>query len=183
MMKEPVLGQRKVILYIALSIDGYIAAPGDDLDFLSVVQREGEDYGYSELLAATDTLITGRKTYEWVVKEVGTYPNQDRKVYVIGSSSPTIVGNIEWYQGDVAELIHRLKQVNSDKHIFCEGGAQLASSLLRAGLIDEMILSVIPVIIGDGIRLFERSIGKTALRLVKSRQFDSGLVQLHYEKA
>lgn len=173
---------RSVVLYIAMSVDGYIAAPGDDLRFLSLVHQGNEDYGYAKMLASVDTIITGRRTYEWVMNEVGKYPNQDKKIYVLSSAFLPVQGNIEFYSGNASELVQRLKKESSDKDILCEGGAQLVLSLLKDGLIDEMILSVIPVLLGDGIRLFQRGAGYTEMRLIRSDSFESGLVQLHYKK-
>lgn len=174
--------KRKVILYIAMSLDGYIAGPGDDLEFLSGVQSEGEDYGYAKFMDSIDTIITGRKTYEWVVKEIGHYPHQDKEVFVMNTRKHQKIGNVEFYNGDLHTLIRQLKDRSSDKHIFCEGGAKLAAALFKEGLIDEIILSVVPVMIGAGVRLFERGLGKTEMKLLKTESFESGLVQLHYEK-
>ncbi len=72
-------------IFIAASLDGYIAMPNDDLSFLKPVEKEGEDYGYAEFTANIDTIIVGRKTYDWVLKEIGSshYDNGKRKVYVI----------------------------------------------------------------------------------------------------
>jgi len=73
---------KKVILYIAMSLDGYIAKPNDDLSFLSIVEKVGEDNGYSELLSQVDTIILGRKTYDWVM-QLGELPYKDKNVYII----------------------------------------------------------------------------------------------------
>lgn len=75
---------RTLSLYIATSLDGYIAKPNDDLSFLKLVEKEGEDYGYAKFIATIDTIILGRKTYDWVLKEIGSshYDNGDRNVYV-----------------------------------------------------------------------------------------------------
>ena len=79
---------RKLSLFIATSLDGYIAKDNDNLDFLKLVEKEGEDYGYAEFTANIDTIILGRKTYDWVLREIGTshYDNGDRDVYVITRS-------------------------------------------------------------------------------------------------
>lgn len=77
------MSERKVILYIATSLDGYIAKPNDDLSFLSVVQRDGEDYGYVDFIKSVDTVILGRKTYDWVMTQVPEFPHADKNSYVI----------------------------------------------------------------------------------------------------
>jgi dihydrofolate reductase len=73
---------RKLLIYIATSLDGYIAATGDDLSFLSVVQKEGEDYGYHDFIKTVDTVILGRRTYDWVTSQVD-FPHADKETYVI----------------------------------------------------------------------------------------------------
>ena len=171
---------RKLILYIAMSLDGYIAKPNDDLSFLSMVEKEGEDYGYAEFVSTVDTVIMGRRTYDWVTNQLG-FPHADKKAYIItGTERPTL-GQTVFYTGDIGELIKKLKG-EPGKNIFCDGGAQIANHLLREDLMDEMIISIIPVLVGDGIRLFEdaRPEQKWKLNLVKT--FDTGLVQLHYKK-
>ncbi|MEI7504924.1 MAG: dihydrofolate reductase, partial [Paludibacter sp.] len=72
------ISNRKVILYIAMSLDGYIAKPNDDLSFLSMVQQEGEDYGYTDFVNTVDTVIMGRKTYDWVMTQVPEFPHNDK---------------------------------------------------------------------------------------------------------
>ena len=75
--------KRKVVLFIAASLDGFIAAPNDDLSFLSMVEKHGEDYGYASFIDTVDTVIVGRKTYDWVMKQVPVFPHQDKETYVI----------------------------------------------------------------------------------------------------
>ena len=77
---------RKVILYIAASLDGYIAKSNDDLSFLNAVQREGEDYGYQEFMRSVDTVILGRKTYDWVMTQVEIFPHAELQTFVITSN-------------------------------------------------------------------------------------------------
>ena len=74
---------RKVILYISTSLDGYIAKPNDDLSFLSLVQQDGEDYGYSDFVNSVDTVIIGRKTYDWVMTQVTEFPHADKNSFII----------------------------------------------------------------------------------------------------
>ena len=73
---------RKLTVYIAMSLDGFIAKPGDDLSFLTRVEKEGEDYGYSSFYARIDTVIMGRKTYDWVYSMTNEAPHSDKKLYV-----------------------------------------------------------------------------------------------------
>lgn len=172
---------RKVILYIATSADGYIAKPGDDLNFLSIVQRDGEDYGYGDFIKTIDTVILGRKTYDWVMTQVPEFPHADKETYVVTRNKRGDVGKTQFYTGSLKELIAGLK-VLPGKNIFIDGGAEIVHALMKDGLIDEFIISVIPVFVGAGTRLFNDGRPEQRLELVSSKQFDTGLVQLHYRK-
>lgn len=77
------MNNSKVILYKAMSLDGYIAKPNDDLSFLSIVEKEGEDYGYSNFISNVDTIIMGRKTYHWVMKNVDEFPHKNKNAFII----------------------------------------------------------------------------------------------------
>ncbi|MBN8692362.1 MAG: dihydrofolate reductase [Bacteroidetes bacterium] len=171
--------QRKVILYIAMSLDGYIAKPNDDLSFLDIVQKEGEDYGYFDFIKSVDTVIIGRKTYDWVMKQVTEFPHADKPTYIITRHSKPSEGNLHYYNGSLKELITKLKS-EKGKTIFCDGGSQVVNALLKEKLIDEMIISIIPVMVGNGTRLFENERPEQELHLVSSKSFEKGLVQLHY---
>jgi dihydrofolate reductase len=174
---------RKLIIFIATSLDGYIAKPNDDLSFLKIVEKEGEDYGYAEFTDTIDTIILGRKTYDWVLNEIGTshYDNGDIDVFVITREKRSSVGRTQFYNGDVAEFVKRLKH-QGGKNIYCDGGAELINHLLQADLIDEMIISVIPILVGDGTRLFQTGRPEQTLELLRTKTFDTGLVQLHYQR-
>lgn len=172
------------MLFIAMSLDGYIAKPNDDLSFLKLVEKEGEDYGYAEFTATVDTIIIGRKTYDWVLKEIGSshYDNGDRDVYVITRTERPGTGKTTFYTGDLAGLIQQMKAANG-KNIYCDGGAEIITELLKNDLVDELIISVIPILIGDGTRLFKDGRPEQKLELISTKQFDKGLVQLHYKRA
>ena len=97
---------RKISLFIATSLDGYIAKPNDDLSFLKLVEKEGEDYGYKEFTDSIDTLIIGRKTYDYVLKEIGSsfYDNGQRDVYVITRTQKPSVGRTSFYTGKLGRF-------------------------------------------------------------------------------
>jgi dihydrofolate reductase len=177
------MSDRKVILYISMSLDGYLATKDDDLSWLSVVQDGNEDYGYKDFNDTVDTYIVGRATYD-VVKKLtgGEFPQaKQHKCYVITRQDIDDVDGITFYNGGIEQLILELKSKDG-KNIYCDGGAQVVKVLLEKNLIDEFIISVIPVILGDGKRLF---IGETPFINLKSlgaKTFDSGLVQLHYTR-
>lgn len=174
---------RKLSLFIATSLDGYIAKPNDDLGFLKLVEKEGEDYGYAKFTANIDTIIIGRKTYDWVVREIGAshYNNGDRNVYVITKTKRQNVGKTIFYTGNPIELVQQLKN-ETGKDIYCDGGAEIVNELLKSDLIDEFIISIVPVLVGDGIRLFKDGRPEQQLELVNSKTFDTGLIQLHYRR-
>lgn len=170
---------RPLILYIAMSLDGYIAQPNEDLGFLSIVEKEGEDYGYVELISKVDTVIMGRKTYEWVMRKVPEFPHADKQTYILTRTPRPAVGNIQFYTGSLPDLVQQLK-ASEGNSIFCDGGAEIVNELLRHTLIDEIILSVIPILVGDGTRLFHDNRPSQQLKLVQAKTYSTGLVQLHY---
>ena len=173
---------RKVILYIAISLDGYIAKPNDDLSFLSIVQKEGEDYGYRDFIKTVDTVILGRRTYDWVMTQVPEFPHADKNAYIITRTAKPGFGNTQFYTGSLKDLVVKLKSENG-KNIFVDGGAEIVNELLKEKLIDEFIISVIPVFVGNGTRLFKDGRPEQILRLVSVKHFEKGLAQLHYRKA
>lgn len=173
---------RKVILYISMSLDGYIAKPDGDLSFLSTVEQPGQDYGYSDFLKTVDTVIIGRRSYDKVLSMGFVYPHTDKKVYIITRTERPDNGPFNYYTGSLKALITELKSKNG-KNIYCDGGAEIANTLLMDDLIDEFIISVIPVILGNGISLFDKGRPGINLKLVSSTKFEKGLVQLHYTRA
>lgn len=165
-----------------MSLDGYISKQNDDLSFLSMVEKEGEDYGYNAFEQTVDTIIMGRKTYDWLMTQVDEFPHLDKKTFIITHKqvqSPH--PNLIFYNDDLSELVIQLKN-KSGKSIFIDGGAQIVNQLLQARLIDEFIISIIPVMLGEGIRLFKTGFLEQKLRLIKAESFESGLVQLHYSQ-
>lgn len=170
---------RKLILYIATSLDGYIATPEGDLGFLSVVEQPGEDYGYSTFIKTIDTVILGRKTYDKVLSFGIPFPHADKRTYVITRTPRATEGNIVFYTGSLPELVAQLKNENG-KNIFVDGGAEVVHELMRHNLIDEFVISTIPVFLGEGIPLFRSGRPQLKLQLISSTSFEKGLVQSHY---
>ncbi len=173
---------RKIALFIATSLDGYIAKPNDDLSFLKIVEKEGEDYGYTKFTDTIDTIIIGRKTYDYVVKEIGSshYDNGERDVYVITRTERPASGRTVFHT-NVIELVNKLKSENG-KNIYCDGGAEIINELLKHDLVDELIISVIPVLLGNGTRLFQDGRPEQSLEFMTAKTFDTGLTQLHYKR-
>jgi dihydrofolate reductase len=172
---------RKVILYIATSLDGYIAKPNDDLSFLAIVEQDGQDYGYADFVKSVDTVIVGRKTYDKVISMGIDFPHTDKDTYIFTRTPGPNVGSVKFYTGDLKELVDRLKS-EKGKNIFCDGGAELVHELLKNDLIDEFIISVIPVLVGSGTKLFKDGRPEQKLELISTKQFEKGLTQLHYKR-
>lgn len=170
---------RSVILYIAMSLDGYIARPDGDIGWLSAVEQQGEDYGYSSFIADVDTVILGRKTYDKVLSFGIPFPHADKECYVITRKERPNEGSITFYHGDLSTLMRDLKS-RDGKNIFVDGGAEVVNEMIKQGLIDEYIISIIPVLIGDGIRLFNNGRPEQFLQCVSAKHFPSGLVQMHF---
>lgn len=174
---------RKVSLFIATSLDGYIAKPNDDLSFLKIVEKEGEDYGYSEFTENIDTLIIGRKTYDYVLKELGPshYDNGKRDVYVITRTEKPNVGRTTFYTGNLTDLVNQLQSENG-KNIYCDGGSEIINELLKNDLVDEFIISIVPVLLGNGTRLFKDGRPEQELQFVSAKTYETGLIQLYYKR-
>lgn len=172
---------RQVILYIAMSLDGYIAQGEDNLDFLSVVERPGEDYGYHEFLQSIDTVIWGRKTYDKILSFGIEFPHKDKKCYVLSQTRQGADENVAFYNGDLQTLIATLRN-QPGKHIYCDGGAGVVAELLKHALIDRLGISIIPHLVGQGVRLFKDNLPEQALKFKKCISFPSGLVQVWYER-
>ena len=171
---------RKVIVYISMSLDGYIADKNDNLDFLSLVEQEGQDYGYFDFVKTVDTVIIGRKSYDKVIAMGYEYPHTDKNVYIITRTKKQDIGTFKFYSGRLEELVAELKS-QPGKNIYCDGGAEIVNELLKKNLVDEFIISIIPVLLGDGIRLFKDGRHVQKLTLVDTIKFSSGLAQLHYK--
>lgn len=167
-----------------MSLDGFIATPDDDLSWLSIVEKEGEDYGYTAFNEGVDTYIVGRKTYDVVLQLTGgVFPQAEQHAcYILTRQARESENGVTFYSGNVQDLIARLKN-EEGKNIYCDGGAEVVKLLMDKNLIDEYIISVIPILLGDGKRLFMGGIPQIDLQTMPSKHFESGLVQLHYVKA
>lgn len=171
---------RETFLYIAMSLDGYIAAEDDNIDFLSIVDSPGEDFGYEDFVKNVDTVIWGRRTYDKVLTFGGGFPHQDKRVFVL-SSTKTGGDEHVTFAGDLKSLYDRLYS-QPGKHIYLDGGGGLVFEALKLDIIDHFIISIIPHLLGSGIRLFKDGCPETRIRFVKSIPFPTGLVQLWYDR-
>lgn len=166
-----------------MSLDGFLAKNDDDISWLSIVKKKGEDYGYEEFNKTVDTYIVGRTTYETVLKLTGGIfpPVEQHKCYVITRQERESENGVTFYNGAIEVLINRLKSENG-KNIYCDGGGQIVKLLMEKNLIDEFRISVIPIILGDGKRLFKGGTPMIKLKALTSKQYESGLIHLRYKK-
>ncbi|AIC15427.1 dihydrofolate reductase family protein [Nitrososphaera viennensis] len=167
--------QRKVKLFIAPSLDCYIARSDGSVDWLFT---DG-DYGYAKFYDSIDTVIMGRETYETVLK-LEEHPYKDKKCYVFTRNPGEKYRNVE-FVSDVVGVTESLVRSTEGKDIWLEGGGEINSILLDAGLIHEIIVSVHPIILGSGIPMFNNGIKQADMKLVDLVRYDNGLVQMHYQ--
>jgi dihydrofolate reductase len=178
--------RRKIIAYIATSADGYIARPDGDVEWLNRRPRN-VDYGMREFYRTIDTILWGRKTYDWLLayykKRGKTKGLFDAKVanYVFSRKPPRRAApGVEFVSGPLKAFAKRLRAAPG-KHIWMMGGGGLIASFLDAGEIDEFDIHVIPVFIGKGIPLVAPRHRDITLRLRSSKKYPDGVVQLRYE--
>lgn len=147
-------GQRKVVCYIAASLDAYIATEDDSLEWLFKVEMDG-DAGYAEFMETIDTVVMGRRTYEWVMEmEKGKFPYEDKECYVFSSRPAKSSEHAIFTNEDVPSFVERLRK-RQGKNIWVVGGSLLLEAFLRERLVDEFIISIAPTLIGRGIPLFQ----------------------------
>jgi len=171
---------RKVIVFIATSLDGYIATEDDSLDWLFKVEGEG-DNGYTEFYDTIDTIVLGRGTYDWIMDhEKDNFPYKNKNCYVFSRTIHESNNNVKYVHGSIAEFIDSLKGVEG-KNIWIVGGGDLLTYFIKEDLIDEFIVTIAPVIIGNGIPLFNKQDTEIELELKSVRRFNQ-FVELHYIK-
>lgn len=168
---------KKVMLYIAESLDGYIAGPNGELDWLP--ETPGEDYGYHDFIKGIDTTLMGAKTYEFVLS-VDDFPYKDkRNVIFTRSKSLPKSEYVEFCDEDIVQFTQNLK-MGEGKDIWLIGGGQIIAPLIEANMVDEYFIAVCPVILGRGIPLFKGIGHMQKLSLISAKNYASGLVMLHF---
>jgi dihydrofolate reductase len=166
-------------LFVGISLDGFIARADGGLDFLPA--DGGEPHGYEEFMATVDALVIGRKTFETVLG-FGVWPYGDKPVIVLSTSplAPAPPGAVvERLSGAPADIVAQCA-ARGLRHIYVDGGITI-QRFLAAGLIQRLIVTRVPVLIGTGIPLFGALPHDVALRHIATRQYASGLVQSEYE--
>ena len=167
-------------VFVGASLDGFIARPNGDLDWLPA--GGGEPHGYDEFMASVDAIVIGRKTFETVLS-FPAWPYGDKRVVVLSRRpldlSAAVGGVVEQMAGPPAEIVSQLA-ARGAHHLYVDGGITI-QRFLRAGLIQRLIITRVPVLIGEGIPLFGALPRDVRLRHVMTRHFPSGLVQSEYE--
>ncbi|MBX2999868.1 MAG: dihydrofolate reductase [Caldilineaceae bacterium] len=173
----------KTTVYIATSLDGFIARENGDLDWLPGIEdaETGEDYGYKAFMDSVDVLVMGRNTYE-IVSSFDPWPYGDKRVIVLSRTLTQIPEKapktVELRSSSPVELVNELREAGVG-HAYIDGG-KVIQSFLNAGLIQEMIITRIPVLIGSGIPLFGPLAQDVALQHVETLSYANGLVQSKY---
>lgn len=171
----------RIVYYVAMSLDGFIARRDGRVDWLDAFENPAEDYGYQEFYSAIDGLLMGRKTYQQVL-QFGDWPYPDKPCWVVSRSTLEArpLPEVKPTSASAAELVSELKD-HGLQRIWIVGGSELATSFYSQQLIDELILTVIPVTLGAGIPLFGSHQVETPLSLITQKVFSQGVVSLHYQ--
>ncbi len=167
----------KKILYIAMSLDGYIATRSGDIDWL--VEDPGYDF-YERFIENIGSIIMGRKTYEKILSFDIDWPYGSIPCFVLTSSDEfNDTDIVSFTNSPVDELVDEISS-RTEKDIWILGGGVVVSEFLTSGLIDEIIIGIMPVLLGDGIPLFQEGSGETKLELLDISSYLKGMVQVHY---
>jgi dihydrofolate reductase len=167
---------RKIILYIATSLDNFIAKKSGEVDWLF----HDQDYGYRDFYNIIDTTLMGHNTYKQIL-EFGEFPYKEKINFVFTrNKKPQKSKFVSFINHDIKSFLVDLKEKNG-KNIWLVGGSQINSLLLNNSLIDEMIISIHPIILGEGIPLFSDRNTQKKVILIETKEFSSGLVQLSYK--
>lgn len=175
--------KRKVILYISQSLDGFIADSKGNVDWILGNDKEYvSDYGYENFIREIDTVILGYNTYIQIKNDLSpsNWVYEDLKSYVLTSKKIKDTSNIKYVNMNIKELINRLQQ-EKGKNIWICGGANLVNQCVKEDLIDEYQITTVPVILGNGTRLFEKNNKRIKLELKDTKE-ENGLIIGIYKK-
>ena len=172
--------RRNIIVHIGTSADGYIARPDGDLEWLTSRPKIQGFYGMSAFMRSIDTKLLGRKTYEWSLRMGAKFDSKSRTIVFSRQPLPTNApSGVEFVNDSIGQFASRLR-AQAGKDIWLMGGGELIASFLDAQAIDEFVVTVAPVFIGDGIPLIGRRHRHVPLDLRSVERFEDGVVQLHY---
>jgi dihydrofolate reductase len=166
---------RKVILNVAVTIDGFIAGPNGEYDWCFT----DDDYGMTDFLKSVDSTLMGGKSYRQIKDFGPPYPEFTNYVFS-RSETNSPYENVAFVNDDIPEFVRSLKQ-KKGKDIWLFGGSEIINSLIRENLVDEMMLAIHPLLLGGGLPLFKDGDERKSFRLSDSITYPSGLVQLIYK--
>jgi len=172
------MNKPKITSYIACSVDGYIAKEDGSLEWLDCAHLPNEDYGFQEFFSSLDAIVMGRKTYEKIMT-FEKWPYSGKKVVVMSSVLQNVHEEAQLSKATPSEVIAKLHEENF-RHVWIDGGITV-SAFLQSGLIDRLIISIIPTLLGSGIPLFNPMDRPINCKLITSKAYASGLVQNNYE--
>jgi len=182
LMKQEGHIMENITIYIASSLDGYIARKNGSVDWLSVVDGSGSDYGYHAFYDSVDALIMGSKTYQQVL-DFGEWPYPGKPSYIFTRQAlKSSRDDVIFVSEDPLYVIRKL-EAQGMKRIWMVGGAEIIASFIKSGLIDEYIISIVPILLGEGIPLFKAPLPEMNLEVIESTLYSSGLLQVHYKEA
>ena len=170
-----------IAAYIATSIDGYIAKCNGDIDWLNLASDEDEDYGFRGFLEKVDTVVLGRKTYEVALRAYQTseWPYDGKRLIVLSNTLQSVIDEATLMAKDVGGLVEGFCLDPAIKNVWIDGG-QVISQFLDGDMLDEITISVIPTILGEGVSLF--TIKKEAVcSLIDTKAYPSGVIQVKYK--
>ena len=176
----------KTSVFIATSLDGFIARANGDLDWLTGAETVSaeQDYCYQEFMDTVDSIVVGRNTFELVLT-FDTWPYSGKKVVVLSSGPdeipPHLADDVEWLSLPPQQLVDRLAAQGA-AHLYVDGGKTI-QGFLNAGLIDELTITRVPILIGSGVPLFGALNHDVRLRHIATQQFENGFVQSKYRVA
>jgi len=172
----------RIKLYIATSLDGFIARENGNIDWLTKYENNPEtDYGYSEFYASIGKVLMGRKTYEQVLG-FGEWPYREKKSYIFTRQKEPMrrENNVEFVSEDIGEFVRQLKG-NTEEDIWLVGGSQIIKVFFEENLVQDLIVFVVPIILGSGISLFDHIGKEIGFRTGRVERYENGLVKLEYE--
>jgi dihydrofolate reductase len=174
----------KNIIYIATSLDGFIATLDGGIDWLMEIPNpDNSDFGFKDFMDSIDAIVMGRNTYEKVLSFDCEWP-YSKKVFVLtntlNSIDNSLFGKVEIINGSIPEIVNKLKKAGFQR-LYIDGGMTI-QSFLNENLIDEMIITKVPVVLGDGIPLFKNNDHERKFQLVSTEKFENGMEKSYFKK-
>jgi dihydrofolate reductase len=176
----------EVVYYVAATLDGFIAGPGGELDWLHPFEQAGTDYGLADFMAGVDGLVMGRSTYE-VARSFGDWPYGQRPAWVLSHqqapSDGTLPPSVRWGAAQPQQLVAQWVEQGL-RQVWLVGGGHLAGQFLRAGLVDHLMLATIPVTLGAGLPLWgvPQAMARQHWALRAHQAYPNGVLTQHFKR-